>query len=46
MKQVISKNVNKAVEAEIRARTSGELKLSKAQVAVADHNKRSTRSKK
>lgn len=40
IKKVISKTVNKAVEDEIRNRAFGEkATLSKAQQAVADHNK-------
>ncbi|XP_075160561.1 uncharacterized protein LOC142233498 [Haematobia irritans] len=40
IKQAISKNLNKSMESEMRSRaTEGQIKLSKAQEAVAKHNK-------
>lgn len=45
LKQAVSKSLNKAVEAEIRARSSGEQRLSRAQKAVAEHTKKATSSK-
>lgn len=42
LKQIISKNLNKAVETEIRSRSSGNQKLSKVQKAVAEHSKKSS----
>lgn len=42
---MISKNLNKAVEADMRARSAGEQKLSKAQQAVAEYNKKASSSK-
>ncbi|XP_037936780.1 uncharacterized protein LOC119670553 [Teleopsis dalmanni] len=43
IKQVISKNVNKSVESELRARANeGHINLSKAQEAVAKFNKSKT----
>nr|XP_023026503.1 UPF0390 protein UM03986 [Leptinotarsa decemlineata] len=42
LKQIISKNINKKIEEEVRARASGgQQKLSKAQQAVATHNSES-----
>lgn len=40
IKQIVSKNVNKSVEKEIRSRAKeGQINLSKAQLAVAKHHK-------
>lgn len=40
IKQIVSKNVNKSVEKEMRSRAKeGQINLSKAQLAVAKHHK-------
>lgn len=45
LKQIITKNVNKAVETEIRSRSTGDQRLSNTQKAVAEYNKKTLRKK-